>query len=150
MILAGAGAAAWLLAERPPVEAGVWVLAAVFLSAFGMWLLSGDSDGRAHPPVPPRLRDCCSRWRPGSGSTTWSLPVVLGLLRFESAAWHAFQGSWQTVVLMVLPPGGALLALGTADRDREGRDEARGARRRAASGRSRSSTGRRNSWSAAG
>ena len=111
MILAGAGAAAWLLAERPPVEAGVWVLAAVFLSAFGMWLLSGDSTGG-------RIRQFAAAaglllaMAPGVWVYNVESPVVPGLLRFESAAWHAFQGSWQTVVLMVLPPGGVLLALG--------------------------------------
>ena len=111
MILAEAGAAVWLLAARPPVGTGVWILSAALLSAFGMWLLSGDSIGG-------RIRQFAAAaglllaMGPGVWVYNVESPFILGLLRFETGALHAVRGSWETMVLLVLPPGGVLLALG--------------------------------------
>ncbi|MCY4318455.1 MAG: type IV secretory system conjugative DNA transfer family protein [Alphaproteobacteria bacterium] len=111
MILAGAGAAAWLLAERPPAGTGVWILLVALLSAFGMYLLSGDS-------ISGRVRKTAANagllLAMGAGIWVYNVgsPVIFGLLRLENSAWRVFQGNWETVVLLVLPLGGFLLALG--------------------------------------
>lgn len=111
VLLAGAAVAGWLLAERPAAASGAWILLGVLAGGFGIWVLAGGSIGG-------RIRrvSASAGMLLGMGGGVWvyniDSAVFLGVLRFRQRAIDAATSSLENFMLLVLPAGGFLFALG--------------------------------------